>query len=192
MSLIPAFEIGLWNAWMLTLYEVLTIPFFFRIAKKRGTQSPTNALASLSRPKRLTFTASKIIYFPAMVYSIFLPLKLGTVWFYVGLPLTLVGLVTGTIVLVNWAKAPLDKPVTGGLYRYSRHPMYITSFFFFFGVSIATASWVFLVFTIVMIVSSLFSSRLEEQGCLEQYGDAYRDYMKRTPRWLSISKKVAG
>ena len=49
MSLIPAFEIGLWNAWMLTLYEVLTIPFFFRIAKKRGTQSPTNALASLSR-----------------------------------------------------------------------------------------------------------------------------------------------
>ena len=188
MSLIPAFEIGLWNAWMLTLYEVLTIPFFFRIAKKRGAQSPTNALASLSRPKRLAFTASKIIYFPAMVYSIFLPLKLGTVWFYVGLPLTLVGLVTGTIVLVNWAKAPLDKPVTNGLYRYSRHPMYITSFFFFLGVSIATASWVFLVFTIVIIVSSLWSSGLEEQGCLEQYGDSYRDYMKRTPRLPGMAK----
>jgi len=191
MSLIPAFEIGLWNAWILTLYEVLTIPFFFRIAKKRGAQSPTNALASLSRPKRLAFNASKIIYFPAMVYSIFLPLKLGTVWFYVGLPLTLVGLVTGTIVLVNWAKAPIDKPVTNGLYRYSRHPMYITSFFFFLGVSLATASWVFLVFTVVMIVSSLFSSHLEEQGCLEQYGDAYRDYMKRTPRWLRMPKMVA-
>jgi protein-S-isoprenylcysteine O-methyltransferase Ste14 len=126
-----------------------------------------------------------------MVYSIFLPLKLGTVWFYVGLPLTLVGLVTGTIVLVNWAKAQIDKPVTNGLYRYSRHPMYITSFFFFLGVSLATASWVFLVFTVVMIASSLFSSHLEEQGCLEQYGDAYRDYMKRTPRWLGMPKEVA-
>ena len=191
MSLIPAFEVGLWNAWTLMLYEVLTIPFFFRIAKKRGAQSPTNALASLSRPKRLAFVASKVIYFPAAVYSIFLPLKLGTVWFYVGLPIALAGLIAGTIVLVNWAKAPLDKPVTGGLYRYSRHPMYITSFFFFLGVSLATASWVFLVFTIVINVASLYSSRLEEQGCLEQYGDAYRDYMKQTPRWLRMPRETA-
>ena len=191
MSLIPAFEIGLWNAWILTLYEVLTIPFFFRIARRRGAQSPTGALASLSRTKRIAFYASKIIYIPAMVYSVFLPLKLGTVWFYVGLPLALTGLITGTIVLVNWATASLDKPVTEGLYRYSRHPMYITSFFFFLGVSIATASWVFLVFTIVINVSSLYSSGLEEQGCLEQYGDSYRDYMKRTPRWLRIPKKIA-
>jgi protein-S-isoprenylcysteine O-methyltransferase Ste14 len=188
MSLIPAFEIGLWNAWIFMLYQVLTIPFFFRIARKKGSQSPTSALARLSRPKRLAFNASKIIYFPAAVYSIFLPLKLGTVWFYVGLPITLAGLVTSTIVLVNWAAAPLDKPVTHGLYRYSRHPMYIASFFFFLGISIATASWVFLVFTIVINVASLYSSRLEEQGCLEQYGDAYRDYMKRTPRWLGMPK----
>jgi len=135
--------------------------------------------------------ASKVIYFPAAVYSIFLPLKLGTVWFYVGLPIALAGLIAGTIVLVNWAKAPLDKPVTGGLYRYSRHPMYITSFFFFLGVSLATASWVFLVFTIVINVASLYSSRLEEQGCLEQYGDAYRDYMKQTPRWLRMPRETA-
>lgn len=191
MSLVPAFEIGLWNAWIFLLYQVLTIPFFFRIARKKGSQSPTNELASLSRPKRLAFTASKIIYFPAAVYSIFLPLKLGTVWFYVGLPITLAGLVTSTIVLVNWAAAPIDKPVTVGLYRYSRHPMYIASFFFFLGVSIATASWVFLVFTIVINVASLYSSRIEEQGCLRQYGDVYRDYMKRTPRWLGMPKRVA-
>jgi protein-S-isoprenylcysteine O-methyltransferase Ste14 len=192
MSLIPAFEIGLWNAWMLTLYEVLIIPFLLRIARKRGAQSPTRELASLSRSKRLAFVASKVIYIPAMAYSIFLPLKLGTVWFYVGLPLAVVGLVLVTITLVNWAKAPIDKPVTGGLYRYSRHPMYVASLFFFLGVSLATASWVFLVFTVAINVASLYSSRIEEQGCLEQYGDAYRDYMKRTPRWLGMPKEVVG
>lgn len=192
MSLVPAFEIGLWNAWMLTLYQVLTIPFFLRIARKRSSQSPTSELASLSRTKRLAFVASKVIYIPAMVYSIFLPLKLGTVWFYVGLPLAVAGLIMSTIVLVNWAKAPIDKPVTGGLYRYSRHPMYIASIFFFVGVSLATASWVLLVFTAAINVASLYSSRIEEQGCLEQYGDTYCDYMKRTPRWLGVPKKVAG
>lgn len=192
MSLIPAFEIGLWNAWIFMLYEVLTIPFFFRIARKRGAQSPTSALASMSRTKKIAFGASKIIFIPAAVYSIFLPLKLGTIWFYVGLPLAVAGLIMVTITLVNWATSLPDKPVTGGLYRYSRHPMYIASLFFFLGISIATASWVFLVFTIVINVASLYSSRLEEQGCLEQYGDAYRDYMKRTPRWLRIPKKVTG
>jgi len=188
MSLVPAFEIGLWNAWILTLYEVLTIPFFFRIAKKRGTQAPTNALASLSRPKRLAFNASKIIYFPAMVYSIFLPLKLGTVWFYIGLPMALAGLITGTIVLVNWAAAPLDKPVTRGLYRYSRHPMYVTAFVFFLGVSITTASWVFLLFTILLTAACFYFAPLEEEGCLAQYDESYRVYMSKTPKYLGIPK----
>ena len=75
-----------------------------------------------------------------MIYSIFLPLKLGTIWFYVGLPITLIGLATYTIVLVNWANTPPGEPVTKELYRYSRHPMYVTTFLFFLGVSIATAS----------------------------------------------------
>jgi protein-S-isoprenylcysteine O-methyltransferase Ste14 len=66
--------------------------------------------------------------------------------------------------------------------------MYIASLFFFLGVSLATASWVYLVFTIAINVASLYSSRLEEQDCLEQYGDAYRVYMERTPRWLGMSK----
>jgi protein-S-isoprenylcysteine O-methyltransferase Ste14 len=190
MSFIPAFEIGLWNAWVFMLYELLTIPFFLRIARKRGAQSPTGALANMSRTKKIAFYASKIIYIPAAVYSIFLPLKLGTVWFYVGLPLAVAGLIMVTITLVNWATTPPNKPVTGGLYRYSRHPMYIASLFFFLGVSLATISWVFLVFTIAINVASLYSSRLEEQGCLEKYGDTYRDYMKRTTRWLGMPKKV--
>jgi protein-S-isoprenylcysteine O-methyltransferase Ste14 len=29
---------------------------------------------------------------------------------------------------------------------------------------------------------------VEEQACLEQYGDSYRDYMKRTPRFLGVPK----
>jgi protein-S-isoprenylcysteine O-methyltransferase Ste14 len=26
----------------------------------------------------------------------------------------------------------------------------------------------------------------EERECLEKYWDAYREYMKRTPRWIEI------
>jgi protein-S-isoprenylcysteine O-methyltransferase Ste14 len=28
----------------------------------------------------------------------------------------------------------------------------------------------------------------EERFCLKEYGDAYREYMNRTPRWIGITK----
>jgi len=189
MSLIPAFEVGLWNAWIFMLLEVLTVPLFTRIATGRAPEvEGKSQVAAMSRPARITLYSSKIIYIPAFIYSIFLPLKLGTVWFYVGLPITLIGFITGVIVILNWAASPLGEPVTNGLYRYSRHPMYVTAFVFFLGVSIATASWVFLLFTILLIAASFYFAPLEEQSCLEKYGDAYREYMNKTPKYLGIPK----
>ena len=67
-------------------------------------------------------TLSKFIYFPALLYSIFLPLQLGTIWFYVGLPITLIGLVGTILVLVDWARTQVGQPITRGMHRYSRHP----------------------------------------------------------------------
>jgi hypothetical protein len=189
MSLVPAFEIGLWNAWIFMLLDVLTFPLFMRIAKGRAPEGEgRNQVAALSRTERITLYSSKMIYIPAFIYSIFLPLKLGTVWFHVGLPITLIGFVAGVMVILNWAASPRGEPVTNGLYRYSRHPMYVTSFVFFLGVSIATASWVFLVFTILLIAASFYFAPIEERSCLENYGDAYREYTNRTPRYIGMPK----
>ena len=138
MSLIPDFEIGLWNAWIFMLPHVLTFPFFLRLGKGKYAPSPSGV--DLSKAMMAFCVFSKLIYFPALIYSIFVPLKLGTIWFYVGLPVTLIGLVTYMIVLVNWANTLPGEPVTRGLYRYSRHTMYVTTSLFLLGVSIASAS----------------------------------------------------
>lgn len=189
MSLIPDFEFGLWNAWIFMLPHVLTFPIFFRLAQQKAAPSPSEG--GLSKPMMALCAFSKLIDFPAVIYSFFLPLKLGTPWFYVGLPITLFGFVTYVIVLVNWSDTPAGAPVTTGLYRYSRHPMYVTSFIFLFGVSITSASWVFLLVMVIEIVGAVVFIDFEERGCLELHGDAYREYMERTPRWLGIpqSKK---
>jgi len=191
MSLIPAFEIGLWNAWIFMLLDLLTFPLFTSIATGRAPEvEGKSQVSAMSKTKRITLYSSKAIYIPAFMYSIFLPLKLGTVWFYVGLPITLIGFIAGVIVILNWAASPRGEPVTNGLYRYSRHPMYVTAFVFFLGLSIATASWVFLLFTILLIAASFYFAPLEEKSCLEKYGDAYREYMNRTPRYIGIPKSA--
>ncbi len=188
MSLIPAFDIGVWNAWIFMAYLLLSfIPFFYIAIKKN---SPSVKETGLSKTSTMFAASSKLLLFPAMVYSIFLPLKLNTSWFYVGLPVTLIGLLAYTIVLVNWATTPLDNQVSRGLYRYSRHPMYVTMFIFLMGLGIMTASWVLLVYFIVLVTGCIVYAGVEEQSCLEKYGDAYRDYMTSTPRWLGIPKSL--
>ena len=186
MSLVPAFQIGVWNAWIFMLYLILSIPFFIRIGIKRG--APSTEESELSVARKIAAYSSKLLLAPAAIYSIFLPLKLGTMWFYVGLPITLIGLVTSTVVLVNWFTTPLNAPVSRGLYRYSRHPMYVTIFVFLLGLGIATASWILLLFFIVFVVGCVTFANVEEQGCLQKYGESYREYMARTPRWIGIPK----
>ena len=155
------------------------IPFIYIAIKKRA---PSVEESGLSRVAKMFASSSKLLLFPAMVYSIFLPLKLGTAWFYVGLPITLIGLIAYTIVLVNWATTPLDNQVSGGLYRYSRHPMYVTMFVFLLGLGIVSASWILLLLCIVFVVGCVVFVNVEEQSCLDKWGDAYREYMHRIPR----------
>jgi protein-S-isoprenylcysteine O-methyltransferase Ste14 len=66
--------------------------------------------------------------------------------------------------------------------------MYVTVFVFLLVISISTASWVFLFFTILLTAASFYFAPLEEQSCLEKYGDTYREYMNRTPRYIGIPK----
>jgi protein-S-isoprenylcysteine O-methyltransferase Ste14 len=131
---------------------------------------------------------SKLIYFPAVIYSVFMPLKLGTAWFYIGLPITLIGLVGSLMVVVNWANTPAGEPVTRGIYRYSRHPGYVTEVLLLLGVSIISVSWIFLLFPVIIWAGAAHFIKIEEAYTLGHYGKAYSEYMNKTPRWIGIPK----
>jgi len=55
-------------------------------------------------------------------------------------------------------------------------------------VSVASASWIFLLLSVVIIVLQTSQAIAEERGCLETYGDEYQEYLNRTPRWIGIPK----
>ena len=186
MTLAPAFEIGIWNAWLL-IFPLVLIPAVLASIKK-GLFKKTESTVALSKSERIVFALSKVLLALLFLYSIFLPLKLGTLWFYVGLPLSLLGTVMYIIVSVNIATTPVDKPVTTGLYRYSRHPMYVASFIAPIGAGIASASWLLLLLSILCMITHFMNGIFEERLCLEAYGSDYQEYLNRTPRWIGIPK----
>ena len=96
-----------------------------------------------------------------------------------------------TTATVNFARTPMDVPVTRGIYHYSRHPLYLASLLIYFSVGIAAASWVFLLGFVVQSVFIRIAAVGEERYCIEKYGDAYREYIDKTSRWLGLPKSRA-
>jgi len=193
MALIPTFEIGVWNAWILTLYLPLHPLVMMLIDKLVGTGDIFKKMgdtSALNKTESIINTFGTFLFFGLFIYSIFLPLQLGTAWFYIGLALCVLGVVTWTIAIVNIADIPIGKPWNKGLYCYSRHPMYLAGFLILIGAGVASASWVFLLFSIIYIILLVIFVIAEERSCLEKFGTAYREYMNRTPRWLGIPKIV--
>jgi protein-S-isoprenylcysteine O-methyltransferase Ste14 len=182
------FKIGIWNAWIFTAcFFLLPYPIMiiFKKAYKKLGNPPDMKLTK--REKAIGYIANIITYI-AILYSIFLPFKLGTVWFYIGLAVFLLAVALLVTTLINFITTPIDRAVGKGIYGYSRHPMYLSNLLALIGIGIATASWIILLFAIIFIISANIVAISEERYCIEKYGDIYKEYLNRTPRWTGIPK----
>ena len=191
MSAIPVFQIGIWNAWILQVFFFLTLSipdFLMSKEAKERTKRATQSVPLTKTEKMLALSTHAVIMPFTMIYSIFLPLKIGTVWLYVGLPIFALALVMTLMTSINFATTPLDEPVIKGVYRISRHLMYLSGFLLYVGIGRACASWVLLLCPLLWIVFWQIVVPAEERFLLEKYGDSYREYMNRTPRWIGIPK----
>ena len=74
--------------------------------------------------------------------------------------------------------------VTGGLYRWIRHPMYTVLFVTRLAIALASAN--LLILLIEATQFAIYYARIakEEQMMLERFGDEYRTYMLHTGRFL--------
>lgn len=187
MTLIPACEIGIWNAWILIVpYLLVNFVLSFLFV---GRKSTFWCFPSYTRLERMCLVTQLLFMCGLWVYSIFLPLTVSTAWFYAGLPVYLLGLVLITIAMLTFITNPVDKPNTTGLYRVSRHPMYLGILLVYIGTGIASASWVYLLLAFGYLTTYRNAFAIpEERTCCERFGDFYREYMNRTPRWIKIPK----
>ena len=186
MSFVPAFNIGLWNAWIFMSSFLLQWLAVILAGKNIAERSGHPADMKKSKTEGMAGIIGNTIWLLATLYSIFLPFQLGTVWFYVGLAIFLTGLGVLTTATINFATAPAEKPVTQGAYYFSRHPLYLSMFIIYIGTGIASASWVFILLGIANIFWMRTEVRVEERYCLERYSNTYSEYMNKTPRWIGL------
>ena len=186
MSLIPAFELGLWNAWILVI-PMLIILFSDMRATASRESGKAGDFQLTRKEKRLTYA----VFLPmdvSWVYAVFLPLQLNTTWLISGLIIYLFGIAFTIIAIRNFATSAKDKVITKGLYSVTRNPTYIGLLLMQIGLGIACASWLYLLLAVVLAILLNANLSAEERYCLYRFGDDYRNYKNRTPRWIEIPK----
>ena len=82
-----------------------------------------------------------------------------------------------------------DGLVTHGPYRYSRNPQYIGDSLSILGYILLTNSWMVLVIGMFGLVLNLLAPYTEEPWLEERYGERYREYKRRVPRFIGRVKK---
>jgi protein-S-isoprenylcysteine O-methyltransferase Ste14 len=74
--------------------------------------------------------------------------------------------------------------VETGIYKYVRHPMYSSLLFLTLGIflkHISAGSFIVTVWSSVFLLGTAF---MDEKECIAYFGEVYKDYMKRTKRFI--------
>jgi protein-S-isoprenylcysteine O-methyltransferase Ste14 len=185
MEWMPALRVGWLNGWIFLLLLALTDGILFRIFPK----AVVTRLFDRSgwSQKQIVFTViGKLCAVVCLALIIFTPLKIGSAVFIVGAIVAALGWIGLAKALFDFRNTPLDEPVTRGMYRISRHPQIVMSSVVLLGACIAIGSWSAVLMLLAARVFSHFGIVAEEEVCLKQYGDSYRAYMERVPRYFVI------
>ena len=142
MSLVPAFELGLWNAWILVI--PMLIIFFSDVKVTAARESEEQGDFQLTRKEKRIINAVLLPMVVSFIYAVFLPLQIGTTWLISGLTFYVLGIFFTIVAVLNFATSPKNKLITKGLYRFSRNPVYVGILLMQSGAGIACSSWLYL------------------------------------------------
>lgn len=120
---------------------------------------------------------------PENLYTLSTLNILGLALFVVGMTIAFVAVFTlrrsysGTLVIREDHQL-----ITHGIYRYTRHPVYLGVIMAILGLPIFASSLYGLLIMLVLIPIVLYRIGMEERLLTEEFGDAYRDYQETTSK----------
>jgi protein-S-isoprenylcysteine O-methyltransferase Ste14 len=183
MEFFPELNFGWLNGWLVIVLLGLTDGILFLAFPKEVVRRLWDR--SGWSPKQTAFTiAGKLSALVCLALLTFTPIKIGKPICLVGVTLTVLGLVGLIKALFDFKNTPLDKPVTRGLYRISRHPQIVMSSLVILGGCIMIGSWVAVTLWFIARLLEHFGVLAEEEACLKQYGESYRLYLEQVPRYF--------
>jgi protein-S-isoprenylcysteine O-methyltransferase Ste14 len=110
----------------------------------------------------------------------------------VGWVLTLLGLVGFFVaaVPIYYGKLRSRGPVTGGVYRFVRHPQYSALMLCSFGLLLVWPRHIVMVAFVAVAFAYYFLARSEERECSAKFGKSFDEYVERTSMFFPFDAEI--
>ena len=178
--------LGLWNLWLsFVLGYGIIWALMIWANRKRGKSIEDHELYKFHGKKVVVIGWIWLI--AVFSISLFAPVNFGLLS-WIGLPFFIIGIALNVVSMHSFAQFTGGLNTTG-IYRHSRHPMYLGGFFFLMGLclmgwSMSVWSIAFLALFILSLPYYHWTALLEESFLEHKYGEAYLKYKQSVPRYL--------
>lgn len=180
------------------LLTAMSISFYFRIKADKDTGEKISRKADGSIMMNFIRIGGLILWLSPFVYLInpawMAWSKLGLPepirWFGVGIGIVCVfGIYwlfssIGSGITPTSATRSEHQLVTKGIYKYIRHPLYTFGSSLFIAFGMMADNWFIALLGVLAFIGMAIRTPKEEANLIEKFGDEYREYMRRTGRFL--------
>ena len=185
MKIIPELRIGLLNGWIPLVFYfiglIVSVSLYSKEARIWLFNNPKDESKRVLMFIRLCGQLAMMAYIVMMIIT---PLNINNPIFLVGAVIYSIGHIFEMSALHYFRITPIGQPVVEGPYRVSRNPQWLGLFLVLLGSAIAAGIWLYI--GIVVIVGIIYHIQIldEETECIKKYGESYRVYMNRIPRYF--------
>ena len=185
MKIFPELQIGILNGGMLlVLYFMGLIGSVSLYTKESRIWLFNNPKDEKKKVLLLVRLFGQLVMMAYILMMVFTPMNINKPIFTGGVVIYSIGYIIEMSALYYFRRTPVGQPVVKGPYHISRNPQWVGLFLVLLGSAIATRIWLYI--GMVVIVGFIYHIQIldEETACIKKYGESYREYMKRIPRYL--------
>ena len=180
------------------LITCMGISGYFRSKADRSTgerlsrKADGNLMMTIIRVGGLILWFSPFVYLVNPAWMDWSKLNLPEIvrWLGVGTGIICIGLLYWLFSSIGSGITPVSatrkehKLVTKGIYRWVRHPLYTIGASLFISFGLMADNWFIILLGALAFTAMAIRTPKEEANLIEKFGDEYREYMKRTGRFL--------
>lgn len=135
--------------------------------------------------ERVAYVIYQLSTIGILIYIIFLTYQIGeSLYYFLAVAVYMAGILLLLPSTIHFALPSLKGLNTKGVYRWTRHPMYLSYFIYFIGCTLLTRSYILFCIVLIFQLSAHWIILSEERWCIEQFGEEYVQYMKQVRRYL--------